>query len=62
MGITDTEPYNNKFEWLGYGSRNIIDNMGSILILILLLAIYGLTILVVNATHIKHKQKDTNTK
>lgn len=33
MQITETEPYNVRFERLGYEERNIIANMGSIVLL-----------------------------
>ena len=45
LNITPTSPYTNKFEWLGYPSKNIIENMGSILILLFILIIQCLVIL-----------------
>ena len=49
IDITETKPYNAKFEQLGYGSRNIIENMGSIIILIMIIIAYAATVLLVNS-------------
>ena len=32
LGITETPPYNDRFDRLGYQERNIVANMGSIVI------------------------------
>ena len=37
LNISETDPFNEKFDWLGYGSKNVIENMGSIVIFALLL-------------------------
>ena len=37
FNITETEPHNPKFEQLGYSSKNILENTGSLIIFIMLL-------------------------
>lgn len=53
LNITETLPYTNKFEWLGYPSKNIIENMGSILILLLIIIIQGFIILLLHLCRIE---------
>ena len=55
FNITETKPYNPKFEQLGYGSSNIIENMGSIIILILCMIVYLIVVLCYNGCGLKLK-------
>ena len=34
FGFRETEPWNSKFDWLGYGSTNFVESLGSIVIFI----------------------------
>ena len=52
LNISETDPYNDKFDWLGFGSLNIIENMGSILIFILLLIFQSILILIFHLFHV----------
>ena len=57
MHITETRPYNIRFERLGYEERNIIANMGSIVLLMALILLKVLiTILVSFIQRCRHKK------
>ena len=47
FGLTETDPYNDQFDSLGYGSRNIIENMGSILVFALILIVHSILLIIV---------------
>ena len=47
LKLTPTEPWSIRFSWLGYGSVNFMENMGSASLIFFTLILYILTTLVV---------------
>ena len=53
IGLTETEPWSTNFAWLGYGSVNFIEGMGSILYVGIFLAIKGIVAILLKLSNRK---------
>ena len=62
IGVTPTEPYNIRFDRLGYNSRNIIDNMGTIVIFLFFIIFKIVVSILFSLMRCKCNQRKSNGK
>ena len=60
--FVETEPWNQEFADLGYESKNLLNNLGSLSLLLALLIFKGILIVILNVIpiHIVNRKKNLN--
>ena len=57
LGMTETEAYNVRFDWLGYNSHNTIENLSSIMVALILILIKLMIALAVSVFRCRCQKK-----
>ena len=57
VGFTETEPWSERFEWLGYESLNFLDGMGSISVFALIVILHILLATIIRVLRVNLKDK-----